>query len=410
MNIIKNALKKIFVKKNLSVLACFISSLSLMFCSGIFSPDTRNEEISAYIAETVKSKVPSKDLLCITVQSNSGLNLPDSESQFLNLYGVFRQERITFASGYNFHKNQKIFIEDINNETNMSAVYIGSNTGSYEYKGHYKDMTYPVEFLFPLKRNDAVSVRTACLSTSQARDVLKSRGIIKDDGEYTNSDYEKLLNTATNISIDGEIFDFLIQDIFIENTYYINGLKNTIGDFFITSYYFPKKVQKANAYFMSGFEYENKFFIDYINEVYGHVGYELKPVTTKLSDDIDVDYIVSFVNEGESKQFLVAIFVALGTFISLLGLVLINHFFEEYSILLLISHLLILFVPYLMFFLIHTIFGTIVIFSNTGTVANAICTLLLIVLLVALYFWKKISKVREKLKEEKMEKYEEFNI
>lgn len=410
MEKVKNTLKTIFSKKNLIVLLCFLSSLSLMFCSGIFSPDTKNEEISSYMAETVRSKVPSKDLLCITVESNSGLNLPDSESQFLNLYGVFRQERITFASGYNFHKSQTITIGEIDSSANLSAVYIGSTTGSEPYKGHFKDITYPVEFMFPLKRNDAVSVRTACLSTSQARTVLKNRGIIKADEDYVNADYEKLLNTATNITIDGEVFDFLIQDIFYEDTYYINGLNNTIGDFFITSYYFPKKVQKANAYFMSGFEYENKFFIDYINEVYGSVGYDIKPVTTKLTGTIDAEYIVSFSKTENSLRFLEAIFITIGTFAALLGIILVFHFFEPYSKTLLISHLAFLFVPYICFYLAHVIFKTIVIFANTGTVANAITCIVGAVLLIGLYFYKKYYKIRVHIKKAQKEKYEELGI
>lgn len=407
---IKKALKEAFSRKNILILLCFLSSLSLMFCSGIFSQSTKIEEVSSYLAETVRTKVPTKDLLCITVESNSGLNLPDSEAQFLNLYGVFRQERITFASGYNFHKSQTIIIDELDSSSNLSAVYIGSTTGSNPYKGHYKDITYPVEFMFPLQRNDGISVRTACLSTSQARAVLKNRGIVKEDSEYVNSDYEKLLNTATNITIDGEIYDFLIQDIFYEDTYYINGLNNTIGDFFITSYYFPKKVQKANAYFMSGFEYENKFFIDYINEVYGSVGYDIKPVTTKLTGMIDTEYIVSFSKAENSLRFLEAIFIAIGTFVMLLGIILVFHFFEQYSKTLLISHLAFLFVPYICFYLAHVIFKTIVIFANTGTVANAITCIVGAVLLIGLYFYKKSYKIKAHIKQAQKEKYEELGI
>ena len=392
------------------VLGCFLVSLSLMFCSGIFSVDTKNEQVSTYLADVVETNVPSKDLLCVTVESNSGLSLPDSESQFLNLYGVFRQERITFASGYNFHKDQQITIDELDSSKNLSAVYIGSTTGSEQYKGHFKDITYPVEFMFPLKRNDAISVRTACLSTSQARAVLKTRGIVKEDSEYTTTDYEKLLNSATNITIDGEVFDFLIQDIFFEDTYYINGLDHTIGDFFITSYYFPKKVQKMNAYFMSGFEYENKFFIDYINETYGPVGYVTRPVTTKLNGEINSEYAVSFVEENDSQPFLVAIFIAIGVFIALLGIIFVFVFMEKYSLLLLCSHIVTLFIPYLCFLLVHVIFDTIVIFSTTGTVANAATVICVSVFLLIIYFYCKNSKTRAQLKKEQKERYEERDI
>ena len=410
MSKIKRALKVIFSKKNILVLTCFLSSLSLMFCSGIFSPSTKNEDISSYLAETVQTKVPTKDLLCVTVQSNSGLSLPDSESQFLNLYGVFRQERITFASGYNFHKSETITIDELDSTKNLSAVYIGSTTGSDLYNGRYRDVTYPVDFMFPLKRNDAVSVRTACLSRPQARTVLRSRGVDKADADYTTVDYEKLLNTATNININGEVYDFLIQDIFYEDTYYINGLLNTIGDFFITSYYFPKVSQKANAYFMSAFEYENNFFISYINEVYGPVGYDIKPVTTHLTDTIDVEYIVSFSKENNSLRFLHGLFIALGTFIALLGLILVFSFYEIYPKIVLVSDIVVLFIPYVCFYLVHIIFNTISIFSNTGTVANAITCIALSILLIVLYFYKKNYKARARIKREQKERYEELGI
>lgn len=314
--IIVEALKRVFSKNTFLIFACLCFSFSSAFVAGFFSQEVDLEKNAEYIANAIVDSVPTKDLLSIAIEAQNGGSLPDSESEFLHLYGVFRQEKITFASGYNMTKESQIFFDELHDDINLAAVYIGSTTGSTEYKGHYKDVTYPVELMFPLKRYDSVSMQTAIISETQAEKLLDvRRPELKNNSSYSEKDFESLIGEPLVFEINGDKKLFVIQDIFYEKTYYSEGLKHTVGDFFYTSYYFPKTVNKQNSYFMCTYPYENMFFMNYIREMYGERNYDLKCVTTLLQKDVDESKITSFysIKEG-TRQMWKSIFIIVAFF------------------------------------------------------------------------------------------------
>ena len=388
---------KLFVAKNILVFSFIFLSLLLAFTSGFFSRDTYLEKNAEYISKVVLDNVPTKDLLSVAAERTDDGSLPDDESEFRQLYGVFRQEKITFAAGYNMTKENTILLDELKNENNMSAVYIGSTTGSTEYKGHYKDVTYPVELMFPLKRYDYVSMQTAIISESQAKELLAIRrpDFKKQNNTYTEEQFESLVGEPLSITINSEKWVFVIQDIFYENTYYSEGLSHTIGEFFYTSYYFPKLVKKQNLYFMCAYSYENLFFMKYIKSVYAEGCYDLQCVKNVLQMDIDDNLILNFFNDDyNSKQLWQWMFIALSTIFIILSLFLVIKRKQKINIFFIITYFSISFIPYLFFLVIHSITHDVLFFSGSSCKLYALFQTINISFCLIYYALQKIGLVK----------------
>lgn len=380
-----NKISQLFI-----LLTTFVS-LSLTFVSGYFSSEALFEDNSVYISEIVDKCVPTKDLMAVSLESSGSGSLPNSETEFLNLYGVFRQEKITFASGYNLTKENSITIDELEDSVNYSVGYLGPTVTSNEYKGHYKDVTYPVEFMFPCKRYDEVSMQTAIIGQHQADLLLEKRHREKGSGGYTLEDYFSLIASIMNITIEGKSYPFVIQDVFYDSTYYVTGISNTVGDFFFTSYYFPNVVKKQNAYFMCNYSYENAFFMKYINSVYTEKdNYSIKCVKNKTTREFDEERALNFYyNEIPKDVFVKTILIVLSSLLLFIALSLIFVSIKKYSVLILISHSAFAFLPFMIFKIIYMVSGNVRIFSEFGAGLNSIFLLIFIVLNICIYLFKK---------------------
>lgn len=409
--------KVIFSKKNSIILSIIFSSLFLGFVSGVVATKTKIEDVSNYVANVVKNDAKG-DLLSVTVEMFDGTRPPKAEGEFRKLYGVFRQERITFAAGYNLTKDETITVNEIDPTQNLSAVYIEDTTGSDEYKGHYKDKTFPVEFMFPLKRNDKISVRTMCVGKTQAEKILKSRGVVKD--KYEEADYKTLVNTSIMVEAPG-VFPptkpdeddkrvFLIQSVFYDDTYYIKDLYSTIGDFFTTSYYFPGTARMQNAYFMSSYEYENKYFMNYINETYKNQNCLFKCATDNgknLKNEIDEAKVTSFYKMSSQTDFIEVLLITLASTLLIIAFFLLYSFFDTYNIQVFVSHLVTIFLPFLILFVINLFTGNVFWFSEIGTKVNAILSIIYAIGFFAFYIYKKYVPI---VKKGKKKSYGEISV
>ena len=403
-NIVSRISKKIFTKTKFIIYGLAFISFALSFFAGAFSQDMANEKIADYISSVVLKNVPTKDLLSISLERNDGGSLPNSETEFRQLYGVFRQEKITFASGYNMTKENIITIDEISSDNNLSAVYIGSTTGSIEYKGHYKDETYPVELMFPLSRYDPVSMQTAIISRNQADALLANRkpDYQKIDGEYSSEQYETLIGEPLEITINGSKVTFVIQDIFYEDTYYPTGLYHTVGDFFFTSYYFPTVINKQNVYFMCSYSYENSFFIKYINTVYKNGSYSIKCVKQLVVGSINENMIIGFYKNNNQKNTIICILLIVLSATILLSSIFVNFIDRKSSnIAFLIAQVVFSLVPFLIFSLAFLISKNIVFFSNYGNKLNAIFILIYLLSSVLILLIKNKGTNKPKIIENK---------
>ena len=298
----------------------------LVFIGGYPYSGTRLEENAAALADVAKTKTNGKYLCSLTVGANSDSgSLPDPSTEFHNLYGVFKQSRITYSSIINPDKSEHKLTLTTEDQSLVVADDLsvmwggGDDSQKYNYgKKRYKMSTYPIELLLP---NIEIKGSTGgdyflSISQSQANKII-DQDITKksqkdEDGNYPFEIYENLVGNKLLLSIDGNIpkkkdgsnqFVY-IQNVYFESNYYYDGLKETIGDFVVSKYYLPGflEKEKKNTYFPNEYSYQNKYFLKYINTVYSSKKYDVRLNNYNLTQNVDTDYLLSFYYSTSTAQ------------------------------------------------------------------------------------------------------------
>lgn len=293
-----------------------IVSVSSIFFSGFFSNNAKSERIADY-ASIVAENQSDGGIFSISVENteNKG-NLLSPDVELYSLYGIFKQEKITFASTINATKKEHTILFSDGLSNNLSLLYLGP-TGTVEYKNHYKHYVFPVEMMFKDNQSKAyeVSDYICYLSKSQATRILdKQRGYFGVGHTYSDEDYEKLLYTPVSFNIDGDnVYSFSIINIYYEDNYYCSGLTNVMGEFIMCSYYLPMNLRRdqKSLYFMSKYSYQNQYFMNYINQVYSEDIYRASVNPFNIHGQFDNDLIVSFRNKSIENETVSYVFISL---------------------------------------------------------------------------------------------------
>lgn len=373
-----------------SVLTALLGT-GLIFISGLFSSKTQIEKISEYATNVVINHTKSQKLCAVTVEkgSNSGA-ITDPINEFHNLYGTFKQEKITFASAINADKRHSIFIEDESH--NLSLLYCGG-IGSIEYHDHYKHFVFPIETMFSDADVSQTADYIAIISESQAKTLLEKANIPKqDDGSFSKEDYKSLIKQPLNIQVDGVFSTFGISNIYYETNYYFGGLKEVMGDFIMVSYYLPNNLrsEQQNMYFLSDYTYQNKYFMDYINSVYPSKDYILKVNHYNVFGEIDDYYLTSFYYSSAIKKLdwlstLFVVFAISSLFASLVFLFFgTETIFKRKAFCLFV----VLLIPYLLFLTLYKITSNVGFFSSFSCKINVYSILIYSITLILLLTYK----------------------
>lgn len=357
-----NVVKFIKKKRIVSLILSFLS-LSLVYIGGSFLSGTHFEKIAEYATDLVINHTENKKYCAITVEaSKDSGTIADSTFEFHQLYGVFRQQKITFASAMNVDKRHNITLGDSISE-NLSVLYVGP-AGTVEYNGHYKHYVYPTEMMFADEKNYDINKYVVYISQSHADRLLDSNPNFKrnENNEYGLDDYKKLLKTNIPIFIDGNEYEVLVQNIYFQSNYYYEGLNDVMGDFVISSYYFHQNLrsEQQNIYFMSEYTYQNKFFMNYINDVYSSKKFIVKLNHYNLRGDVDDSRLLDFYYSNEIYKLnwladLIFVFSGVLLFCSVILIVYQNRTLQQNNTLWMFINILVLFIPYLLFKTLYTI-------------------------------------------------------
>ena len=351
-----------FLKKNkiISILLALFS-LSSVYIGGSFSSNTQFEKIAEHATSIVVNHTDNKKYCAVTVQATSDSGpIADSDSEFHQLYGVFRQQKITFASGMNANKKRNINLGDDISE-NLSILYVGP-IGTVEYNGHYKHYITPIEMMFLDQRNYDINKYVIYISQAHADKLLDadSEHNRDENGEYNKSDYESLIKKNIPLYIDGNEHQVLIQNIYYQSNYYYEGLKEVMGDFVISSYYLPENLrsEQQNIYFLSEFTYQNKFFMNYINNVYSSRKFDVKLNHYNIVGDIDDSYLLSFyysntIYKIDWLSILIYITAGIMLLTSVALVIYQNKEINKKNIFVILINVFVLFIPYLVFKIIY---------------------------------------------------------
>ena len=350
---------------NFIILTC---AFIIPFLTGSFTNDTKKEELSNYIAERVKNNTRNKNTMAITVSTTpeSGA-LPKDESEFHTLYGIFRQENITFASGFNVNKGINISIPDLKNNINYSIFYNGQDA-TIKYNGHYKHWYYPIEYMFEAQRLYDISRFMIYLTQSQADVLLENRGVTKsDNNKYLDKDYKSLIKQLIDVNVDGNNISCVIGNIIYEQNYYYNGLKEVLGDFISCAYYCPGNLSRESMYFFNNHSYQNSFFINYVNQTYNNKLYNVNVVRNNIIEAFDYTNVTDFYYKEYESNNVIYILLTVLSFLFLSIVVLINYLkCLTFNLKYIFLNCFAIVVPYTIFFLVSNITHSILLFSNAG--------------------------------------------
>lgn len=385
----------------LSILFGMIS-FSLIFVGGYFTNDANVERIADYTAR-VATEQSEGQLFSLTVgASDKKTSLLPVDHELFNLYGIFKQRKITFASTINADKKDHTIYLDGNTDCNLSFLYVGS-VGTDKYKGTekyegqenygWKHRQFPVELMFEDSGKkarefaDDTNPKYPCyISETQAIRLLnKNYGFDDSSHKYSKDDYEKLLYKTIKVQIDKtQNFDFAILNIYSEKNYYCKGLSYTMGNFLVCSYWLPMnlRLEQRSTYFMSEYSYQNRYFMNYINETYGGNNYNVDVNSFNISGHYDKNFIISFHSKEEYKSFLPAILISLAAFTLLANVGFIYFAKIKWMLpLLLLSS----FIPYYLFKIIYKI-GKDVRWFSSFSCRLFFFVFLFVLLLICLYW------------------------
>ncbi len=400
-------LKKLLKHYRIYSICLSLLGLMLVFIGGIFSANTQIEKVADYATEVVTTATEKGNLCAVTVQATEDSKpIADTETEFHNLYGVFRQKKITFATAVNPDREYDISITGISD--NLSLLYVGPvGTKAIENgEGRFRHFVYPIETMFEDQRLYEVNNYIIYISKTHATKILETKGVEKqEDGTYTFDDYETLVASTISMTFDGEDFDFIVQNIYYETDYYYEGLHDVMCDFGIISYYLPNGLsnKRKNMYFMSDFTFQNKYFMDYINTVYSSKKYLVEVNNYNLVKDINEEKLLSFYygNSATRLQWLSIMTFIIG------GAVFFSSFclyfygktrrgnkrrIYDYWI-----WFVLLFAPYLIFKALYLLTNEISLMSETSSKVNGVFILLSIGLLFVLDLFTKNVTVKNKL-------------
>lgn len=340
-----------------------LCSFFLPYIAGSFSSSAKIENLSNYIAESVTKNTISGSIMGITVGStdDSGPILSE-QSEFYDLYGIFRQQNATFASGYNIHKDNYVKIDKLGH--NNYSIFHSAKDATVPYNGHYKHWYYPVEFMFPARRLYDISHYMIYLSQSQAN-VLLSESIHKETNDYDVNDYESLIKTTIDVNVNGQKVMCVIGNIFYETNYYYGALKETMNDFIMCAYYCPGGLQRENIYFFNEKAYQNSYFINHIQKGYSNKLYELKVVNNNLKNPVNESYVLSFYYSDIRDISVVTIPLIILSIFLIASVSLLNISTRSFkNIKYIILNLFSFFGPYIIFFIISKLSNSVLFFSN----------------------------------------------
>ena len=248
----------------------------------------------------------------------------------------------------------------------------------------------------------------AYISEKQANEILKKNGVMtRDDGSFLQDDYKNLLGNLITIDVDGIKTNFAIQNIYFESNYYYEGVKKVAGEFLMISYYLPGNLfdDLQHMYFMSEYSYQNKFFMERINNAYPSNNYLISVNNRNLVGNIDEQLLISFYNpEIKNLDWIKTICIIFSIFLLIFCLWLNFLLKKQFQFSKMFTFLQIVcpIIPSFIFYIVFQFTKNVKFFSETSTKANVFILLSFYLLFILLSFVFKLisaSKIKKNIKE-----------
>ena len=382
-----------------TLISCLISfvAFSLIFPAGALSSKTINEACADYFAEIAQTHINDNGIKKLTglivepKDPKTSKMRQDTENAITELWGVFKGNNASFAPVINANRNYEIkFVDEQFSSESLPLVY--SNVGGSAEPYHidkktgetidYKFQSSPLALMFPSNASGMRKELHIFISQAQAERKLSVLG-----KEINKKNLQDLLTKPTQMSINGNFYECIIDNIYLDNFdhsfkltdneyYYGTDIGSIIGDFvFVTLYanmpwVFPDEteVKRQSLYVMSEFSYRNKFYLEYAKEAYSPESFSFDYVRTNFkdgfvpNDKLLQNSLQSLKTNGWSVTISIVLIII---FICSLVFIFRYKLLKQPLSLLMIS--VSSFVPYLLFKLLFRITGNVFLFSLYST-------------------------------------------
>lgn len=371
-----------FITFSFAKILLYLVGFSLIFVAGSFHEDVPLERVSEYATSVVTKRTANHDYCVLSVDAPKQSSAY-YHSELSNLFDVVKTGVITYGSGMNVKKEHVIKFKDINTKS-LSLFYMGPTGSEYldSEKKTYRHHLYNLNTLFEDdtyngtsydKRQEPVIYISIAQANKFLGDATGSEKII-----YSKNEYEELIGTSKKFVVDGKQCSFTIWNIYLFN-FYTEGLKSVLGDYIVTSYYYPPECDLRNEhkslYFFNQYTYYNKYLLKYLENRFEAEKPHAEILKNNIIDDIDENIIVSYYYEKPivlNQWLFFAILIISMCFIA--SAIILGRFISKNNnrILLNLSTLIPLFIPYLVFKIIYLFTNDSLLFSEISCKINAI--------------------------------------
>lgn len=386
---------------------CFCLALLgsvLLLVSGALNSDTHVYKSAQYFASLIGSN--NIKHVGVVVEQMGATEMPDTATELRSLYGAFGNRESNYAGTINASKEKSITFTDLDDDSNLSFVYIQSGEQVSKSKvddRYYRPEFYPLDLMFEhYAHNPYQFYSFTYISTSHARMIIDKTNPGLFDPTKTIDELlenplfiekcKELIGTGIGIDFDEFHTEYQITNIYYEHDYFYNIVHETMGEFLVGYRYYPDGFNKQATYFLNEYEYQNNFYLNYIRVRYDTSNYKYSLATADKNINFNLDFAFQFQRSYSNVSYALILIVAIAFFAIYLVIMFLNRLynlsFSFYSLLSIV-------IPYALGFIIYKITGNIIYFSPSFTTAFLITMLVTVLLFIILFFIKKNAVVKE---------------
>ena len=381
----------------LMILSLVFISLISIFPVGLLHSSTLIENTAEYLADVAENHTVNSKYLALSIEPNDKTEkkVNNPYNDFLYLYGIFKERLATYVGTANAEKSHSVKLLEIDEDVNFSFLNVDTGFGVKEYykdkDGYmvYKQEFYPLELMF-YSNHPGVEGQYSFFYISQTRAtaILEKRGLPHE----TRDDYKTLLNTLTDVEIDGINYKFAIDNIYLERNYFYDALNEVIGEFFLAGQRYPDSIKRQGLFYLRNYPYQNKYLIEFATKLYSTDEFNFRVLNYNFKDNFTINESkLIFVTTTDYDVFPVLLLLLL-IVVLLLSLVFICFGAFEFTFK---NNLIVIgfsFTPYIIFWIAHFFSSSALLFSNFSTSCEMWCLIGFFVLYAIIYLIKRSQK------------------
>lgn len=241
----------------------YFLAFTLFIPIGMLNKSTAIYDSAQYFSQVIRNNDDVNYIAVSAEQKDEDEKMNSTPVEYRALYGAFGMRKINYAGTVNSDKSEKIVINEIDGEDNLSFLYCSVGFSNKEYEGHYMHESYPLELMFyGITSRSGSDYSFIYISQTQANALLKNRKGLEPQ-DITPEQYESLLGQSVVLTIKGKAYSYTIGDIYYETNYFYDALHETMGSFILGYYFYPEGLKKQATFFMNSYEFQNKTHLNY---------------------------------------------------------------------------------------------------------------------------------------------------